>query len=129
MQVHGFVVDFSHLSYLFTSSTSSASSLSELIILSAWDAEIRSEGLNLIKPWMTGRRGFRLCSWIRSSNFCSSFDLGGFSSTNRFTYQFFKHNLKDFGNRHQSLEDRLTQRRISSGLQSHVDPFLLPFYW
>lgn len=41
---------------------------------SACDAEIRSDGMNLISPWMTGSKGFKSSSGTLSSKFCSNFD-------------------------------------------------------
>ena len=84
--VHAVVTirDCSQISPLYASSTSLSSPLMELINSSAWDAEIRSAGLNLIRPWMTGRSCFRVCSWIRASNFCSSFERWEFSPTKEF---------------------------------------------
>lgn len=44
------------------------------IRLSAWRAEIRTNGLNLLRSWITGRRGFRVCSSTLASHLSSTFD-------------------------------------------------------
>jgi hypothetical protein len=41
---------------------------------SAWRVEIRSDGLNLLRPWITGRRGFKVCSLTLASHLSSTFD-------------------------------------------------------
>lgn len=38
----------------------------------AWSAEIRSDGLNFINPWITGRRGWSISSWTWCLNLYSS---------------------------------------------------------
>ena len=53
---------FNQPSRLLPSPALSAVSIMDSIMSSAWDADIRSDGMNLMRPRMTRRRGFMACS-------------------------------------------------------------------